>query len=96
MARRRKALAAPVLMAIVALPPQAAAATVSASCGGSGLFRTSGSAIDWQDHTHHGVLWHTWYFGRQAVSHNWHFDTGTQYATIEGPSLLSPKAVCPS
>ena len=80
------------LTAYLAVP--AWAASVSADCAGGGYFTTKGTADDWQDHVHDGVLWHTWYYGRATKSHTWGWETGTEGGTVNGPNLAYPGAVC--
>lgn len=77
---------------VLALP--AMAANVSANCGTGGYFYTYGTADDWQDHVHDSTLWHVWYYGRQYQSHNWGWEAGTEYGTVDGPNLSSPGARC--
>lgn len=81
------------LVGWIALP--AMAANVSAECGGGGYFYTKGTADNWQDHTHDGNLWHTWYYGRQYKQYNWGFEAGTEYGTVDGPNLSGAGAMCP-
>jgi hypothetical protein len=71
------------------------AANVSANCYTGGYFITYGTADNWQDHTHDGLLWHTWYYDRQYKSKNWGWETGPETGTVNGPNLSSPGAVCP-
>jgi hypothetical protein len=80
---------------VLALPAQALGANVSANCGvGGASFVTRGTADNWQDHTHDGILWHTWYFGRQFKAHDWGFETGLETGTVNGPNLANPSAIC--
>ncbi len=80
---------------VLVIAPAAMAANVSAPCYSGGYFVTYGTADNWQDHTHDGILWHTWYYGRQYRSHDWGFHTGNQSGTVNGPNLSNPGAVCP-
>ena len=82
-----------ILVAAIAMP--AMAAYVSSDCLSGGNFVTYGTADNWQDHTHDGYLWHTWYDGRKTKSHNWGFETGMEYGTVNGPNLSNPGAQCP-
>lgn len=70
------------------------AAGVSANCGDGGSFITFETADNWQDHTHDGILWHTWYYDRQTKSHNWGLEFGLETATVNGPNLGNPHASC--
>ncbi len=80
---------------LAALPAMALAATVQANCtSAGGSFRTHGTADNWQDHVHDGILWHVWYFGRSFQVHSWGFETGVESATVNGPNLFNPGAVC--
>jgi hypothetical protein len=79
----------------VATPPSALAANVSADCGSAGgAFYTHGTADNWQDHTHDGLLWHVWYYGRQYKTHGWGFEIGLETGTVNGPNLFAPGARC--
>ncbi|NOY54370.1 MAG: hypothetical protein GXP34_00065 [Actinobacteria bacterium] len=83
------------IMVLAAAPAQAA--NVSASCGTGGFFYTRGTADYWQDHTHGGYLVHYYYDTTQVpISHNWGFETGNQYGSVNGPNLTNPAAMCPN
>lgn len=69
---------------------------MSANCGTNGYFITYGTATNWQDHTHDGLLWHTWYYGTQYKSHGWGSEAGLETGTVNGPSLSGPGAICPN
>jgi ribosomal protein L2 len=94
--RRRLVAATAALGIVLTAPAQALAANVSASCGGGGYFVTRGTADNWQDHTHDGGLWHTWYYGRSFKSHSWGWESGTEVGTVNGPNLANPSAICPA
>lgn len=80
---------------LVGLPTIALAANVSANCGSAGgAFYTHGTADNWQDHVHDGILWHVWYYGSQFQSHQWGFETGVETETVNGPNLFAPGARC--
>lgn len=80
---------------LLGLPTLAVAANVSANCTTSGgIFSTYGHADNWQDHVHDGILWHTWYTGRQFKSHSWGMEYGLETGTVNGPNLSGAGANC--
>lgn len=79
---------------LVAMPAQALAVTVAADCGGGGSFSTYGTADNWQDHVHDGILAHYWYYGRQSKTHGWGYEVGYETGTVNGPNLWNAGARC--
>lgn len=80
---------------LLTLPTLALAANVSANCGSAGgSFSTYGTADNWQDHGHDGVIWHTWYYGRQSKTHGWGYEVGYETGTVNGPNLFNAGARC--
>lgn len=97
MTRRFIAIMIAVTVMLIAVPSLALATTVGASCNtvDGGMFTTHGTADNWQDHTHDGTVWHTWYYGRATKYHGWGIEYGIESATVSGPNLTSPGATCP-
>lgn len=79
---------------VVGLAVPASAVGVSADCGGSGLFSTTGYAENWQRHTKGSTSVDFNYFGYASKTWNWGWYSGTQYATVIGYNLGTASARC--
>jgi hypothetical protein len=79
---------------VVGLAVPASAVGVSADCGGSGLFSTTGYAENWQRHTKGSISADFNYFDYASKTKTWGWFSGTQYASVIGYNLVSASARC--
>lgn len=95
MIRRILAPSSMALILVLAIPGQGLAATVSSNCQSLGIFRSTGRADFWQDHTHQGNIESFDYAQTQQLRHTyWGQRVGPQYATVVGLNLSSASAIC--
>lgn len=78
---------------VVGLAVPASAVGVSADCGGSGRFSTTGHAENWQRHTKE-YMSNFNYVGYASKTKTWGWYSGTQYATEIGYNLVSASVRC--